>query len=174
RIPRILSPVFDLFGNVGAAAGMLVLGIGVIVWGFRVWQSVNGKKSLYGVLAIIALAAGIFLSNYQFQSSEKMMRDIDESRQNQIDEVKKTARPDLKSEKANAFFDEFDTLYAELETKAKPENVLQYYDKFEQWSAKTAAVMEGLNNDQKYEFSQYYAKLSVQWSEKIAAIRGEN
>ncbi|MDR3218692.1 MAG: hypothetical protein LBU22_06885 [Dysgonamonadaceae bacterium] len=34
RIPRILSPVFDLFGNVGAALGMLIIGIGFLVWAF--------------------------------------------------------------------------------------------------------------------------------------------
>ena len=174
RIPRILSPIFDLFGNVGAATGMLVLGIGFIVWGFRVWQSVNEKKVLYGLLAISALAAGIFLANYQFKSSEKMMQEIEESRQNQMDEVKQTARPDFKNDQVDTFFDEFDTLYADLERNANPENVRQYYDKFAQWSEKTAEVLEGLNNDQKYEFSQYYAKLAMQWHDKITAIGGEN
>jgi hypothetical protein len=47
----------------------------------------------------------------------------------------------------------------------------QYYDKLALLTEQAADALEGLNNDQKYEFSKYNAKLSIRWGEKVTAIR---
>jgi len=71
QVPRILIPVFDLLGNVGLAIAMLILGGGIIYYGFTKWKSASDKKSLYWILAAIGLVIGIALANINFNSKKQ-------------------------------------------------------------------------------------------------------
>jgi hypothetical protein len=53
-------------GNVGLAIAMLILGSGIIYYGFTKWKSVSEKKSLYWILVAIGLVVGIALANINF------------------------------------------------------------------------------------------------------------
>ena len=170
NVPRILEPIFDYLGSTAFAISMLLLGLGLIAWGFKQWNSVGGKKSLYLTLAAVGLAIGIFLSNYNFRSSEEIMQSMEENRQTQIEEIKKTTRPDFNNPEIDKLFDDFDALYARMEdaTSADEEKL---YDEYMQWSARITDLVKKLDTDQMYEFSKYNAKLAVQWSDKLEEIR---
>ena len=70
QVPRILIPVFDIFGNVGLAIGMLILGGGLIYYGFTKWKIAAEKKNLYWILAVIGLAIGVALANITFNPNK--------------------------------------------------------------------------------------------------------
>jgi hypothetical protein len=174
RMPRILVPVYDLLGSTALAVAMLLLGIALIIWGFSIWKSAAGKSALYVALAIIGLAAGAFLANYNFKSSEDIMQEIDDSRQKQIEEVKQTARPNSKNPEIDRYFDEFDALYVRLEkNEVVADSVQQINDEFMHWMEKAGDLIRPLNGDQIYKFSQYNAKLCIQWNDKMQSIRDE-
>jgi len=180
RIPRILVPVYDLFGATALAVTMLLLGLGLIVWGFTKWQSFGGNKSLYLILAVVFLSVGVFLANsYGFfesseerKSSEDVMQGMEESRVNQIEKVKQATRPNFKNAEIDKYFDDFDNLYARLEKTTSAEDAEKLNNEYNQFLAQSqlADLMKRLNNDQKYEFAQYNAKLSIQWHEKMQEL----
>jgi hypothetical protein len=171
RMPRILVPVYDLFGSTALAVVMLLLGIALIVWGFSKWKSTQASSKLYLILAVVGLAAGVFLANYNFKSPEKTMQEMEEKRQTQIEEMKQTTRPDFKNVEIDQYFDAFDTLYAKLERYSTNADSVQIFnDEFYQWTSQTADLLTPLDNNPKYEFSQYYAKLTMQWSDKMQLI----
>ena len=169
RMPRILVPVYDLLGPTALAIAMLLLGFGLIAWGFTKWKSFGGKKSLYLILALVGLAVGVFFSNYNFKSSEDIMQKMEESRQNQIEKAKQVKRPNFKNAEIDKYFDDFDKLYARLEKATSAEEAEILNKEYEQFLAKSqlADLMKQLNNNQKYEFSQYSAKQGILWYEKM-------
>ncbi|MCL1937952.1 MAG: DUF308 domain-containing protein [Candidatus Azobacteroides sp.] len=172
RIPRILIPIYEWGGSSALAIGMLLLGIALIVWGFSSWISTKGKKSLYGILAILGLIAGVFFANYNFKSSKNVMQEIENRSQKQIEEISKTERPKFKKPDIDQYFDDFDALYGKLEKNAaSADSVEKINEEYTSWMAKTAEMLNQLNADQKYEFSKYHAKLRIQWHDKMQSIR---
>ena len=62
RVPRILLPIFDMLGNVGLAIVMIILGLGMIVYGFLKWKKFSQRPMLYLIIATIALVLSLYLS----------------------------------------------------------------------------------------------------------------
>jgi len=178
RMPRILVPVYDFLGPIGLAVSMLLLGLGLIAWGFTRWYSSGGKKMLYLILAVILLVAGVFLANKNgfFESSEERTEEIiqrmEDDRQKQVEEVKQVTRPNFKNAEIDKYFGDFENLYARLDKVTSAEEAEIINKEFEQFLAQSqlADLMKQLNNDQKYEFAQYNAKLGIQWHEKMQEL----
>lgn len=67
RVPRILLPVYEIFGNIGLAVGMIILGAGLMYFAYRKYVQNNGKPVytlLFSLLAIIGFY-GLILSTNQ-------------------------------------------------------------------------------------------------------------
>ena len=96
---------------------------------------------------------------------------MEDNRQKQIEEVRKTTRPDFKRPEIDRYFDDFDTLYGKLEKNAAFADSVEKIDaEYGQWAAKSADLLKLLNADQKYKFSKYNVKLAIQWHDKIRSI----
>jgi len=184
RMPRILVPVYELLGPIGLAVAMMLLGIGVIVWGFTKWKSADGKPAIYLIPAVALLVLGVFLANVYnaFESSEERKASkeqtsgdfeqrMKDNHQKQIDDVKKTERPKLKNAAVDKYFDDYDLLYAKLENAVSLQEAEALDEEFMQWIRGSSVGQQIKNNDQRYEFSKYNAKLSVQWHEKMQEFR---
>ena len=166
-MPRILVPVYELLGPTALAIAMLLMGLGVIAWGFTKWKSAEGKKALYLVLAGVGLAIGFFLSSNTFKSPEEIKQRRENDREKQIEEIRQTTRPNFKIPAIDKYFDDFDALYTRLENANSAEEAEALYDDYAAWVKQTAGLIKLLDNNQTYEFSKYAAKMAIQWSEKI-------
>jgi hypothetical protein len=180
RMPRILMPVYDLLGPIGLAIAMLLLGLGLIVWGFTMWKSAGGKKSIYLILAVVTLAVGVFLANNanlfedsKSKSSEEIMQQMEDNRQKQMEEVRQTKRPDLKNEKVDKYFDDFDALYTQLEKAITTEEADALNEEYMQLMTQTTDLIQQLDKKDVYEFSKYNAKQSMQWYDKMQEFWNE-
>ncbi len=172
RLPRILIPVLDFFGNVGLAIAMILLGLGLVVYGFVKWKSVSQKKSLYWIIVTLALIIGtllaFFANNKPAKSSSEIMQEIEDERQNEIEEIKNIDKLSFHNKEVEKHLADFDKIYKEylqnFETKDDAA-ISKSMDAYSQWAGNTAAIMQELNNDEKTELVRYLAKLSIQWGE---------
>jgi len=170
RVPRILEPVFDLFGGVGLAVGLLILGSGLIYWGFTQWKPVSVRKNLYWIIAAVSLAAGIFLANWEFNpnKSEEIRKEMEQKRQNQLEEILHAEKPDLKNAEADKHLSDFEDLYKRYEKSLNDKDeaaATVCENEYTAWRIKTTDIMQALNNDEKAELARYLAKLSIRWGE---------
>ena len=171
QVPRILSPVFNIFGNVGLAIGMIILGILLIVYGFNKWAKFSQKKMLYPVIAIPVLILSIFLAfsvDLFKDNDNKKGLTSEESRNVQIDEILKMERPEFKNENAKKFLSDFDVILKQFEENVKTENEPGIQDSEEAyiaWLVRSVQVLEELNNDDKSKLSAYMAQLAFKWND---------
>jgi hypothetical protein len=171
RMPRILGPVFDLLGNVGLAVAMLILGGGLIWWGFSRWKAVEGKPSLYWALAALGIAVSVILFNVDLKprkSSLEMMEEMEREHTEQIEEIRNTERPELNNAEADDYFDKFEELsgrFKENMAKGDQEAIATNEREFEEMKATVADILQNLDDDAKYDFSLYDAKLMIEWAD---------
>jgi hypothetical protein len=171
RMPRILGPVFDLLGNVGLAVAMLLLGGGLIWWGFSRWRAVEGKPSLYWILAAVGIVVSVVLFNVDLKprkSSSEMMEEMEREHTEQIEEIRNTERPRIDNAEADAYFDKFEELggrFKENVAKGDQEAIAANEREFEELKATAADILQNLDDDAKYDFSLYDAKLVIEWAD---------
>lgn len=164
-VPRILMPLFEFFGNVGLAVGLLLLGAGMIVYGFICWRKYGGRVWMYAM--VVTLAAVLFaLLGLSSGKAEEPCGE--ERREEQVDQIRNSERPELAGAEANAFFDDFEALLSQYrehtaagDTQGAEQDAAAYYELMQ----KMPAVVEPLSADDKYSFSVYSAKLQIEWSE---------
>ena len=172
NVPRVLSPVFDLFGNIGLAIGMVVLGIGFIVYGFFKWKRVSAKIALYPIIIAIALILGLYLALYTGAFKDRSEREMgrEEERQNElIDKVRNMSKPDFGNEKIESYLSEFDELLREFEEGIKSgeeQTVMEIEDMRSEWQNRSLEMFEELSSDEdKAALAAYMAQLALKWED---------
>ncbi|MDR1330539.1 MAG: hypothetical protein LBK07_00355 [Tannerella sp.] len=170
RVPRILIPVFDVFGGVGLAIGMLILGSGLIYYGFTLWKSVSEKRNLYLILTAAGLVAGVALANLDFNPGKAagIMEEMDKRRASQMDELRNSDELSFSNAEVDEHIARYNALYERYEAGLKSGDeaaVAECEKEFGEWITKTAAIMQGLNDEEKVELARYQAKLAVRWSD---------
>ena len=171
RVPRILIPIFEFFGNIGLAIGLMVLGIGLIYWGFTKWQSVSEKKKLYWIIAVAGLAVGVVLANVDFGSkrtSSEIMEEMDTKREAQIEEVRNSGDLNFSNAEVDAHIAAFDSIYKRYSESIENNDedaITACENEYMEWSVKTGNIMPKLSTDEKVDLARYLAKLSIQWSD---------
>ena len=169
QVPRILIPIFNILGNIGLAIGMLILGGGLIYYGFTKWKSLTEKKTLYLILAAIGLVAGIALANINFNSNKSKSAEITDEmkeRETQIDETRNSGGLNFSNAEVDKHIADYDALYKRYEQSLKKQDKTAVNDceeEFTKWGTKTADIMQKLTNNEKVEFARYLSKLSIQW-----------
>ncbi|SHG18929.1 hypothetical protein [Pedobacter caeni] len=129
HVPRILSPIYDVFGNIGLAIGMVLLGAGLMYWAAKRFLKVQQGKAglMIGILAffIIANYGLIWLNNRDKPETPGTIAKKTEAA------VQGAERPELDSPEANAYLDKMENLLITMQT-AKKSNDATAIEKTEQ------------------------------------------
>ncbi|TDX86318.1 hypothetical protein [Epilithonimonas xixisoli] len=119
RVPRILIPVFELFGNIGLAIGLLILGLGLMFFAYKKFTEYGGKPIIMLILLPVLVISSFMISkstqNTDKRTTEEKIESIREKANVQNDKME---RPKMDNQKANDFLDKREKLLAEM-TKAK-------------------------------------------------------
>lgn len=121
RVPRILLPVFELFGNIGLAFGLLLLGGLLMFFAYRKFIKFGGKPIVMQILLPLLVVVS-FMASKLTENSDKgktqieRMESLKEKINNQTE--RKLERPKMVNQKANEFLDKRENLLVEMK-KAK-------------------------------------------------------
>ena len=171
RVPRVLIPVFDMFGNIGLAISMLILGGGLIYYGFTKWKSVAEKKNLYWILAAVGLVVGVALANVNFNpnKSSEIMEEMDKRRENEMDKIRNSGELNFHNAEVDEHIANYNALYKRFEQSLENEDedaAIACEDELLEWITKTADIVQRLSKmDEKTELARYQGKLSIQWND---------
>lgn len=113
RIPRILIPIYELFGNVGLAIGMLILGAILMFFAYKKYTKNNGKSIYiiaFSALAIIGFYAIIFSTNTKQTSTDDIKSSIEKNQQKTNEEISNSERPSLENNLANKYLEKLEAL----------------------------------------------------------------
>jgi len=174
HVPRILLPVFNIFGNVGLATGLIILGGALIFYGFVKWQKFHENKKIYFIAAFPVLILAIVLAfNVDiFKDGDNGMTN-EQRREKQINEIKNMEKPDFKNVEIEKHFAEFDVIFKEFQEKiqAKDEQgIHKCEEKYTDWINSRTPLMEKLSTDEKVKIAPYNAKLAMKWGEARQSI----
>lgn len=171
NVPRILAPVFRLFGVIGLAVGLIVLGAALIAYGFIRWKKSGAKLLVYSLVVIPVLIMGVVLANVNFNSSENYKSYIenqDKKREAQIDDFRNLEKPDFKNQDLEKHIATFDDLYQLYEKALQSKDgvaISECDNAYMEWTVKTSSFFSQLDDDEKYKLSGYNAKLGVLWND---------
>jgi len=167
RVPRILLPIFNTLGNVGLAAAMILLGLGLLVYGFIQWKKFSKKALLYPIIAVPVLALSIYLS-----FSADLFKDRDEKRTSedrreaQIEDIRNMKKPKFKSEKVEAYFSEFDDIFEKYKVNIQTGNeqgITDSENAYIEWSSWSMEIIQEVKDSEKTDFASYSAQLGIKW-----------
>ena len=177
NVPRILIPVFNLFGHIGLAIGLILLGLGFIIYGFVKWRKIAKSVILYPVIVVPALIIGICLAVFTGAFKDRNERKMDAERQSyderqseMLDKVQSANRPDFKNEKIDAYLAEFDEILKKMEECAEAKNtgadrakvITELEAEYQDWLNRSPAIYEELDKgEDKAELATYMAKLTI-------------
>jgi uncharacterized membrane protein len=169
RVPRILLPVFNLFGNVGLAIGLIMLGGALLVYSYLKWKKYNGNKKIYFIVALLVLILAIVLALTVavFKDSDERIS-TEQRQENLLNAIKNADKPTSKNAALEKHLAEFDVLYTEYQEKVQANDDAAIQDceqKYIDWTIKVKPIMDQLSNDEKVQLATYLAKLSHEWSD---------
>ena len=98
RIPRILIPVYEIFGNYGLAIGMLILGLILMYFAYKKYTGNQGKPLnmiAFLILAVIGFYAIILSTSTKKTSIEDIKSTIEKSEQTTNTVSIATTRPTI-------------------------------------------------------------------------------
>ena len=171
HVPRILLPVFNVFGNVGLAIGMVILGLVALIYGFIKWAQFSRNKMLYPIIAVPVLILGIFLSFYVGLFKDRDERNgltREESRNAQIDEIRNMEKPEFKNEVVEKFLSDFDVIFKQFEENVKAGDEQGKQDSeaaYLTWIGSSVQAFAELGNEDKGKLSAYMAQLAFKWND---------
>ncbi len=181
RVPRLLLPVYELFGNIGLAVGMLILGLAMVIYGYTIWKKNAGNVTLFGFLAITALIIGCtvaYISNNQPQKAtitpEEYFAENEKERQKQINDIKETDEPQFDNPEIKKHFVAFDEILQKFKSNLSTGNkeaIQASENEYLEWSKKSAPLMESMDIDMKQEMAKYLAKLAIEWHDARTEVK---
>lgn len=125
RVPRILLPVYEIFGNIGLAVGMMILGAALIYYAYRTFTK-NGGKSIFilgfTVLAIIAFYSIIKMTNSTSNSPQEVKAGLEENQRKTQEQIANTDRPTIDNAAANQYLNNLEALEKKYEKSVTEKN----------------------------------------------------
>jgi len=171
RIPRILYPIYELFGNTGLAISMLILGLALVFWAYTKWKNSGSKAGIFGLVAVSAFA--IFFSILFFTgkkaTTEELMKSSEENRSKGIEKMNAMEEPDFNNAEVKQHFVGFETLLQERKKafSEKNQQAIKASDEaYISWTEKSAPLIQKLQTPkEKQDFALYLGKLTLEWQE---------
>jgi hypothetical protein len=163
EMPRILYPVYELFGMTGLAIGMLILGLGLLFWGYKKWIANSGATKTF--LAIGVVAFFIFGTILFYESNKSKNPSTNKKETIALEDIDSS---DFENKLAVQYTEEFKVHYAtmekSLEQKDKP--TFDATDKkIGEWFTKTSQLTMQLKDDERDDFSLLIIKLGDKYHE---------
>lgn len=173
RIPRILIPIYEIFGNVGLAICMLILGGLLIFYAYKTFTKNGGKAMVliaFSVVAIVAFYAIIYQTN-KLNTPEQLQEMFRKNEERKQEKIANAERPELDNAPANAYLDKLEALEKKFEKAVNDKNKTQ----FDACEDEYVAILTELGNSTKdlvktpeyKDFAMYNAKVL----EKIQVYR---
>lgn len=173
KVPRILVPVLELFGHIGLAIGLLILGAILIFLSYLKFKK-HGVKPLVILIVLSLTVTSIFTVFKLIEYSDFSKNKIKEERLKQelYNKVENAERPKLNNQNANEHLDKMEFILQEM-TKSKEQNddaKFKTLDKeYLALNQDLATIIPELSKTDKYQaFIMYRAGLS----RKINSLRG--
>ncbi len=172
NIPRILYPVFEFLGNKGLAVAMILLGFGLLYYGYSKWKSQDGKPNTFRIIgwASIVLFAGILFLSNKPKSTEDLLKASDEKHQNELAKLRAMEKPVFDNPDFDKHFADFDVLYSKhqksIADKNKEETQKLDDEFYNIWLTKSGKLQSEIKSmDKMQEFALFNSKLMMKWQE---------
>lgn len=151
RVPRILMPVFELFGNIGLAIGLLILGAALMFFAYKKFTKFGGKPIIMMILLPVLVISAFMISKFAGNTStEERIQTIEENINVHNEKIE---RPKMENQKANEFLDKREDLLAKM-IKAKNTNDQVAFKSLERefWGLNKdfAKITMEISNDENY------------------------
>ena len=176
RVPRILLPIFNIFGNIGLAIGLILLGLGLMVYGFIKWKKFSQKAMLYPIIAIPVLALSIYLSFAVDAFKDKGNGDgltSEERREAQIEDIRNMKKPKFKSEKVEKYFLEFDDIFEKFKENVQTDNeqgITDSENAYMEWTSRSIEIIKEVKDKERTDFASYAAQLGIKWHDVRTSV----
>lgn len=172
NVPRILYPIFELLGNVGLAVSMLILGSGLVFWGYARWKKAPARASVFGLITLASFAVFfsiLFFTGNKRASPEELVKTADENSAKLIKKINAAEQPDFGKPEIDTHFAAFEILLKEYSTAFKNKNEQEIAVKeraYIDWNKNSTMLLQKLETpEQKQQFALYLSKLSMRWQE---------
>lgn len=70
RVPRILFPIFEYFGNIGLAVGMIIMGVLLLYYSYRKFTKHKGKPFIIIAGQIMMIISFYLIISYDQSKTE--------------------------------------------------------------------------------------------------------
>lgn len=175
RVPRILLPIYNIFGNIGLAIGMLVLGAVLMYFAYKKYIKYDGKSLhflIYLVIAVLGFYAIIFSTSTKKTTIEDVKTSIENGQKAEQSKINNAERPTLESALANKYLDNLEALEKKYEESVSTNNEAMFSECENQHSAMITKdfgdVVKEIGKTAQYkDFAYYNAKVE----EKIQTFR---
>lgn len=180
RVPRILLPVYNAFGNVGLAIGMIILGAILIIWALSRFKKSGGKPNVFIIFfaACIALFAALLWSGAKKSDPETTKSYFENKEKEEKEKLAGKNRPSLSTAEANTYLDKLEALNANMKSAFDKNDkaALTSYEKeyFDLGSTEFGTAMNSLTGKEQKDFIEYNAKISNEINEirkKAASLK---
>lgn len=168
HVPRILIPIFEAFGNIGLAVGMVLIGGLLFYYGFSQWKNAGGTIKTFlafGIVAMVVFYGLFWLTDYTRRANTTTAA---EDREQGIAKMKAMDRPDFGKPAIENHFNEFDLLYKKLEASKASKNgeaITECETAYVAWTNRMPELYTGLSVEEMQQLALYCGKLSMQWQE---------
>lgn len=127
HVPRILYPVFEIFGNVGLAIGMILLGVILIYFAYKKYKENLGKTGFFIasiIVSIIAFAVIIVFfdkDNSQKPALTKQMEEGKKANDNLLNEITAMEKPNFNNAEVEKYVSDLEKINTECKSNNAPE-----------------------------------------------------
>mgnify|MGYP003600435974 FL=1 len=172
HVPRILYPVFEIFGNVGLAIGMILLGIILIYFAYKKYKENLGKTGFFiaSILFSIILFA-IIIVFFDKDKSQKptLTEQLEESKKANdklLNEITAMEKPKFSNAEVEAYILKLENIIAKCKKNESTEFHQKMQAEMQQNQMDYMKYRNLLTNKSDQEkLDKYNAKLSIEFGE---------
>ncbi len=158
-------PVYEYFGNVGLAIGLLILGGILMFWAFSKFKKFQGKP----LIMLISLGFFITLAFVLQKISEKPNSVTEQTTSSIESKISSAKRPKIQNSKGNIYLDKLEQLLNEFKTSKQSGDTTtlkKVEEEYNQFKIDNTTIYVDMANDSQYqEFALYNANLIKQIDE---------
>ncbi|MCZ4245924.1 hypothetical protein [Pedobacter punctiformis] len=151
---------------------MIILGLGLLYFGFAKWKKNSGNAGIYGVIGLASLAvffAVLLLAVNKKTSTADLMKKSEETRNKAIASIKEMDKPDFGNKEIDNHFTTFQTnlkQYKDAVAQKDTQAIKMKEEEYTKWNEQSVVLMQQLNTaEEKQKMALYLGKLGMEWQE---------